>query len=75
MIPRIFTGYLCTNSPDTQVGDEGAAAEEDWPDVVHHDGLDTPVGVEHGEGAEHGVCDRGGPEEGNNHGGHLKIGI
>ena len=63
--------YLVTNSPDTQVGDEGAAPEEDGPDVVHHDGLDAPVGVEHGEGAEHGVSHRGGPEEGDDHGGNL----
>ena len=65
----------CINLPDTQVGDEGAAPEEGRPDVVHHDGLYAPVRVENGEGAEHGVCDRGGPEEGNNHSGHLERGI
>ena len=66
-----YSEYLVTNSPDTQVGDEGAAPEEDGPDVVHHDGLDAPVGVQHGERAEHGVSHRGGPEEGDDYSGNL----
>ena len=67
----LCSDHLSINSPDTQVGDEGAAAKEDGPDVVHHDGLDAPVGVEHGQGAEQGVSHWGGPEKGDNHSGHL----
>ena len=44
---------------DTNVGDCGAAAEKDGPDIVDHDGLDAPVRVEDGEGAEDCVRDRG----------------
>ena len=63
--------YLVIHSPDTQIGDERAAAEENGPDVVHHDCLYAPVGVEHGQGAEQGVSHWGGPEKGDNHSGHL----
>lgn len=44
---------------DANVGDCCAAAEKDGPDIVDHDGLDAPVRVEDGEGAEDCVGDRG----------------
>ena len=44
---------------DANVGDCCAAAEKDGPDIVDHDGLDAPVRVEDGEGAEDCVRDRG----------------
>ena len=59
------------DSPDTQVGNEGAAAEETRPDVVHHDSLDPPVAVEHGQGAEQGVSQGSGVQEGEDHCGNL----
>ena len=62
------------DSPDTQVGNEGAAAEEAGPDVVHHDGLDAPVAVEHGQGAEQGVGQGSGVQEGEDHCGNLQKG-
>ena len=44
---------------DANVGDCCAAAEKDGPDVVDDYGLDPPVRVEDGEGAEDCVRDRG----------------
>ena len=67
----VTTDKFGLDSPDTQVGNEGAAAEEARPDVVHHDGLDTPVAVEHGQGAKQGVSQGSGVQEGEDHCGNL----
>jgi len=56
---------------DTNVGDCGAAAEKDGPDVVDDYGLDPPVRVEDGEGAEDGVGDGGRVQERKDHRRHL----
>ena len=51
---------------DDDHGDEAGA-----PDVVHDDSLDAPVAVQHGEGAEHGVGEGGGVQEGKDDRRHL----
>ena len=45
------------------------------PDVVHDDCLNSPVGVEHGQGAEQGVRGRGGVQEWQDHRGNLVSGV
>jgi len=41
-----------------------AAVEKGGPNIVHHNRLDAPVGVEDGEGAEERVCEGGRVQEG-----------
>ena len=60
---------------DANVGDCCAAAEEDGPDIVDHYGLDSPVRVEDGQGAQDGVGDGGRVEEWKDHCRHLEVGL
>ena len=58
---------------DANVGDCCAAAKEDGPDVVDNYGLNAPVRVKHGEGAENSVGDGSRVEEGKDHRRHLRV--
>ena len=60
---------------DANVGDCCAAAKEDGPDIVDHYGLDSPVRVEDGQGAQDGVGDGGRVEEWKDHCRHLEVGL
>ena len=61
------------NLRDANVWDCCAAAKEDGPDVVDHDGLDAPVRVEDSQGAEDGVGDGGRVQERKDHCRHLEV--
>ena len=60
---------------DAKVGNCCAAAKKDRPDVVDHYGLDAPVRVEDGQGAQDGVSDGGCVEEWKDHCRHLEVGL